>query len=234
MKALTIIATCLFVAALAYGECVTIAVPGRPSYQNVRLEVLRNGKPQPNVTLAVVGQFDSKLARPAITTDVHGMAKLENLSPGDYCINATAEPRLADTLCLNVSKGSDAKLSKFSMLLSPVPPPPPTLEERVKEAEKRSIELRGQTFKGLVTDISGAGIPRVEIAVYRRASMEKQNPTKLSAGDDGGFSAQLNPGKYTAVFQSQGFSTRFVAVEIGPEAPKQNMTVTLQIRNDGC
>jgi hypothetical protein len=234
MKALTSAATCLFVAALAYGECVTVAVPGRPSYQNVRLEVLRNGKPQPNVTVTVVWQFSGKVARPAITTDVRGMAKLENLSPGDYCINATAEPRLADTLCLNVSKSSDAKHSKFSMLLSPVPPPPPTVEERVQEAEKRPIELRGQTFNGQVTDFGGAGIPRVEIAVYRRASVEKQNPTKLTTDDDGGFSAQLNPGKYTAVFQSQAFSTRFVSVEIGPEAPKQNMSVTLQIRNDGC
>jgi len=233
MKALAIAATCLIIAALASGECVTIAVPGRPSYQNVRLEVLRNGKPQPNVTLTVVGQFNGKVARPAITTDVRGMAELENLPPGDYCINATAEPRLADTLCLNVSKSSDAKLSKFSMLLSPVPPPPPTLEERVQAAEKRPIELRGQTFKGQVTDVSGAGIPHAEIAVYRRASVEKQNPTKLSADDDGGFSAQLTPGKYTAVFQSQGFSTRFVPVEIGPEAPKQNISLTLQIRN-GC
>jgi hypothetical protein len=234
MRALTITAACLFVAALACGECVIVVAPARPSYQNVRLEVSRNGKPQQNVTLTVVWQFNGKLARPAITTDVHGIAKLENLPPGDYCINATAAPRLADTLCLNVSKTSDARLSQFSMLLSPVPPPPPTLEERVQEVEKRPIELRGQTLKGLVTDISGAGIPHAEIAVYPRGSVKTQNPTKLSADDDGGFSAQLDPGTYTAVFQSQGFSTRFVAVEIAPEAPKQNMTVTLQIRNDGC
>jgi hypothetical protein len=234
MKLLTTTVASLIATAFACGECVVVAEPSLPSHQNVRLTVLRDGKPRKNVTIAINTWLPGgKQASSTITTNALGIAELKELSSGQYCFTATMDTRLSGAICLDVSKFADATPSQFSLLLSPLPPPPPTLDELAREAEKLPIELRGQAFAGVVKDISGAVIAKSEITVYRRASREVANPVKLSADDYGRFLAPLNPGAYTAVIQSQGFKTRFVGIEIAPEAPKQNMSIVLNIAS-GC
>jgi hypothetical protein len=235
MRLLAITLASLIAAAFACGECVVVAEPSLPSHQNVRLTVLRDGKPRKNVTIAVNTWLpNGKQASTTITTDALGIAELKELSPGQYCFTATTDTQLSGALCLDVSKFLDAAPSEFSLLLSPLPPPPPTLYELAREAEKLPIELRGPTFEGVVKDISGAGIAKAEIAIYRRASEKNANPVKLSADEHGRFLAPLSPGAYTGVIQSQGFKTRFMGIEIAPEAPKLDMLIVLNVAHDTC
>ena len=230
MRLLAITVASLIATAFACGECVVVTEPSLPSHQNVRLTVLRDGKPRKNVTIAIhTWLLDGKQAPTTVTTDTLGIAELKELFPGQYCFTATTDTRLRGVLCLDVTKFAEATPSEFSLLLSPLPPAPPTLYEMAKEAEKLPIELRGQTFEGVVKDISGAAIAKAEIAVYRRASEENGNPVKLSADEYGRFLATLSPGAYTVVIQSQGFKTRFVGIEIAPEAPQQHMSIVLNI-----
>jgi hypothetical protein len=230
MRLLAIGIASLIATAFAYGECVVVAEPSLPAHQNVRLTVLRDGQPRKNVTIAINTWLpDGKQASTTIITDALGIAELKELSPGQYCFTATTDTRLSGALCLDVTKFANATRSEFSLLLSPLPPPPPTPYEMAREAEKLPIEMRGQTFEGVVKDISGAGIGKAEIAVYRRASEENGNPGKLDADEYGRFLAALSPGAYTVVIQSQGFKTRVVRIEIAPEAPKQPLSIVLNI-----
>jgi hypothetical protein len=192
--------------AFACGECVVVTEPNLSSHQNVRLTVLRDGRPRKNVTIAINTWLpDGKHAPTTITTDALGIAELKELSAGQYCFTATIGKRLSGAICLDVSKFADATPSEFSLLLSPLPPPPPTLDELAREAEKLPIELRGQALEGVVKDIAGAAIAKAELTVYRRASRENANPVKLSADEYGRFLSPLSPGAYTVVIQSQGF-----------------------------
>jgi hypothetical protein len=229
MRAFAIAAACLLSANLASGECVVVVDQPQPSSRNVRITVLRDGKPQQNATLILISQKDGKQARPAITTDTRGIVELKDLPNGTYCIEATADPRLGAKLCLNVWEGIDRKPSELALSLSVQPPPPPTFEERVRAAAILPIEQRAQTFVGVVKDLGGGGIPRAEIVIHRRASEGKVDTIKLTTDERGRFSTPLAPGSYTPGFQSPGFKTRFVGFEIVPDAPKQDLPIVLDL-----
>jgi hypothetical protein len=154
---------------------------------------------------------------------------LHNLVPGTYCINATADPKLGAVLCLVVSNTHDRKRSEFSLKLAPLPPAPPTLADQLEQAAKSPPEARAREFEGIVTDVSGAPIPRAGLVVYVHRPEKKQNLLRLEADAEGRFSIPLNPGRYIAAFQSPGFKTRVVAFEIGPDESQESVSIVLQI-----
>jgi hypothetical protein len=229
MRVFGIAATCLLSASLAFGECVTISEDPLPSSRNVRITVLGDGKPKQNAVLVVISQKDGKQVGPTIRTDTRGIVELRDLADGIYCIEATADPGLGAKLCLKVGLWIDSKPTEVGLSLSVQPPPPPTFEERVQGAAALPIEQRAQTFAGVVKDPSGAGIPRADIVIHRRASEGKAETVKLTTDERGRFSAPLTPGSYTAGFQSAGFKTRFIGFEIAPDAPKQDLPIVLDL-----
>jgi hypothetical protein len=154
---------------------------------------------------------------------------LRNLALGTYCINATADPKLGAVLCLVVSNTHDRKRSEFSLKLAPLPPPPPTLAEQLERAVKSSPQVRARAFEGVVTDVVGAPIPRAGLAVYVHRPGKKPNLIRLEADPMGRFSVPLNPGSYTAAFQSPGFQTRFVDFEVDPDESQDSVPIVLQI-----
>jgi Carboxypeptidase regulatory-like domain len=230
MKALALALGCLLVAAKATIACSVVqVVETLPSSPSVRLTVLKDGTPQQNATLVVTLQINAQKVGPALTTDTHGNAELRNLVPGTYCISATADPRLGADLCLVVSNADDRKRSEFSLKLAPLPPPPPTLAEQLEQAAKSPPQVRVREFEGIVTDVTGAPIPRAALVVYVDRSPKKPSMVRLEADEGGRFFAPLNPGSYTAAFQSPGFRTRFVSFEIGPDESQESVPVVLQV-----
>ena len=200
-----------------------------PSSPNVRLTVLKDGRPQQNATLVVTLQTNGQEVGPALTTDSRGSAELQNLAPGTYCIKATADPKLGAVLCLVVSNAPCRKRSEFLLKLAPLPPPPPTLAEQLERASKLPPQVRARAFEGIVTDVAGAPIPGAGLVVYVHRSGRNPGLIRLEADADGQFSVPLNPGRYTAGFQSPGFQTRFVGFEIGPDASEESVPIVLQI-----
>jgi hypothetical protein len=230
MRALAAALGCLAIAAEATIACSVVeVVETLPSSPNVRLTVLKDGTPQRNATLVVTLQANAQVVGPALTTDARGSAELRNLTPGTYCITATADPKLGAVLCLVVSNGRERKLSEFSLKLVPLPPPPPSLAEQLEQAAKSPPQVRAREFDGVVTDVNGAHIPRAGVVVYVYHSEKKPNLIRLDADEEGRFSIPLSPGSYAAAFQSPGFKTRFVVFEIGPEQPKESVPIVLQV-----
>jgi hypothetical protein len=191
--------------------------------------VLKDGTPQQNATLVVTLQTNAQEVGPALTTDARGSAELRNLVPGTYCITATADPKLGAIVCVVVSNAHDRKRSEFSLKLVPLPPAPPTLAEQLEQAAKSPPQVRAREFDGIVTDVTGAHIPRAGIVVYVHRSEKKPDLIRLEADEEGRFSVPLNPGSYAAAFQSPGFKTRFVVFEIGPEESKESVPIVLQV-----
>jgi hypothetical protein len=230
MRALAPALGCLLIAAKATIACSVVQVAETfPSSPNVRLIVLKDGTPQQNATLVVTLQSNGQEVGPALRTDARGNAELRGLAPGTYCINAKADPKLGAVLCFVVSNAHDRKRSEFSLKLAPLPPPPPTLEERLERAAKSPPQARARAFEGIVTDVVGAPIPRAGLFVYVHRPGKKLNLIRLEADVEGRFSVPLNPGSYTAAIQSPGFKTRFVGFEIGPDESQESVPIVLQV-----
>lgn len=199
----------------------------QPSSQNVRIAVLKDGKPVPDVKLVVSGT-DGQI-RFNLSTNRHGATKIRKLAPGNYCIMAVATPTLRADLCLAVSRKAKKATSSFSMDLIVKPRLPPTLEEELEAAEATAPNERIREFAGDVEDPSGAVVPNVDIEVFRRGDRDKAHALKLRTDQRGRFSAALADGVYTAVFQIGGFQTRLLTVELAKDAVQQDLRVNLKL-----
>jgi hypothetical protein len=230
MRVLVSVLGCLLSTASASIACSVVQVAETlPSSPNARLTVSKDGAPQLNAMLVITLQGNAQQLGPVLITDARGNAELQNLAPGTYCITATAAPRLGADLCLVVSKAHDRKRSEFSLKLTPLPPPPLTLAEQLENAAKSPPQVRARKFEGIVLDAGGGRIPRTAVVVYVHGPAKNPNLIKLEADEEGRFSAPLNPGSYTAAFQSNGFKTRFVGFEIGPDESQQTEPIVLQV-----
>jgi hypothetical protein len=230
MKALAFALAVLLIAAEATIACSVVeVVETLPSSPNVRLTVFKDGIPQQNATLVVALQTSGQEVGPALATDARGRAELQNLTPGTYCISATADSKLGAVLCLVVSSAHHRKRSEFSLQLAPLPPPPPTLAEQLEQASKSPPQVRARAFEGIVTDVAGAPIPRAGLVVYVHRSGRNPSLIRLEADAHGQFSVPLNPGRYAAAFQSPGFQTRLVGFEIAPDESQESVPIVLQI-----
>jgi hypothetical protein len=234
MKLFTMAASILLLATITHGECVIIATDVRPSKQNAHVTVTMNGKPAARMPIRVeILSFASgKKSEMQLATDAHGAINLKGLPAGKNCLTTDAEPRLTASMCLDVTATHDKAPTEFSLVLTPLPPSEPTLDELAKQHDKSPIEFTAPAFVGTVKDRPGAGITKADITVYRRGSMTKADPLKVQADDEGNFTAPLEPGTYTVVVMAQGFKTRFVGVEIKRDAPEQDMSVELLIANE--
>jgi hypothetical protein len=229
MKRIAIAAGCVLWAGLPLVTCAVVEVLAlQPSSQHVLITVLQDAKPVQNVAIVVSGADDGQ-PRFSLVTDSHGVAKLPTLSPGNYCITATATPTLRAELCLAVSNRSGKKTSSFPMDLTVKPPSPPTLEEMVQAAENASATARLQAFQGVVKDPSGTGIPETRIEIFHKGSRAQARVAKTKSDANGHFSVHLADGSYTAVVQVPGFATQILTFEIRRDGDTKDLRISLQL-----
>jgi hypothetical protein len=229
MKRIAIAAGCLLWAGLPFGKCSVVEVLTlQPSSQHVLVTVLQDAKPVQNVAIVVSGADDGQ-PRFSLVTDSHGVAKLPTLSPGNYCIAATATPTLRADLCLAVSNRIGKKTSSFLMDLMVKPPLPPTLEEKVEAAENATAMARLREFRGVVKDPSGTGIPETRVEIFHKGSRAQARVARTKSDANGHFSVHLADGSYTAVVQAPGFATQILTFEISGNGDQKALRVSLQL-----
>ena len=210
----------------ARAQVVVVVQEVRPSSQKPLITVLRDGAKQEGARLVVFAEDGQQ--KLTLTTDSRGRVKLPHVRPGQYCITASTFPTLRANLCLRIAN-TPRKADKFLMELTVQPPPPPTMEEKLRAAERAPIMLRTRFFTGTVRDVVGAVIARASVAVYRQGAGDAVHPLEIAADAQGHFAAALTPGKYTAVIQSPGFETQLLTFEISPDAPEQELNVKLNV-----
>jgi hypothetical protein len=228
VKPLTTIALLLLCSSARGAARSVEVIEVRPSSQNPRITVLRDGKLLPDANLEI---SDIK-GRPKLSlrTDGQGAVKLPHLRHGQYCLTASTSPTLSGTICLKISGGHVRQPDAFSIQLFPHPPPPPTFEEKLAAAENAPVDLVTRAFSGNTVDPSGTAIRRASVAIYRQGVKVRSHPSKITTAHSGHFSAHLKPGKYTVVILSPGFEARFVTVEISRCAVENGLNVRLKMR----
>jgi hypothetical protein len=238
IKAFTIATACLLAAGVSAGECVTVwsgpAIP-EPIYQQasreVRILAVQDGKPLVGASLSVFFGAEDK-ASLLLATDQRGLAVVSRLRPGRYHIVALSPDRL-DTavLYMEVPEKAAAQTSSFLIDLTASDLGPPiTLAAPAVNTAPINDYIR--QFKGVVSDVTGAVIPKAQVQVYRRGEEVKEPVAKLRADVSGRFSAQLAPGAYVAFLESPGFKTRIVGFEIGPQLQAKDLQIQLVV--GGC
>jgi 5-hydroxyisourate hydrolase-like protein (transthyretin family) len=211
------------------GLC-SVMVNGPPtkSSRNVVVSTLFEGKPRKGVKVEIYRCRKQMEANPSFTliTGEDGTVAPPALSPGEYCIVASADLNLVADLELHVSSHFKEKTSSFSMEL--VASRFPTWEQQLAAAERMPVKDRLQDFSGVVRDPTGAVIPDVAIEIIRKGTQGKERVARLKSDRDGRFSTELAEGAYIAVFLAQGFGAQLLPFEISKMQGGGDLRVRLE------
>jgi Carboxypeptidase regulatory-like domain len=218
MKILAIIVLVLGYCISASTYCVTVIDPETKSFQNARITVLHEEKPQEGVKL-IVQPPDGRDSR-SFLTDSHGTAMLKDLPAGTNCVRAIGEDHLGAYLCLAVSKDPSPEISAFVLTLADVDPPPPLGSGPADVLRK--LEM-------VVQDPSGAAIPHSEIWVYARQLYPKNPLVKALTDQDGRVVVPVNPGTYAVTVRSPGFKAAVHVIEVSPNGRVDPIREVLQV-----
>jgi hypothetical protein len=190
----------------AANTLVVVSVQRCSSSTNPVIAVTQLGQRVPQAHLDVYREIEhGERASWGGVTDKRGVAKLPELSPGEYRIVADSG-KLDATMLLSVLGDSDD--SRCEIRLTP-PDAPKALDSLAEQTA--SIKVRG--FRGIVQDESGALIQRAKIRVLRKSS-DKQDLARIESDERGQFSLHLERGTYLAVFQVAGFKMQVVGFEV--------------------
>jgi 5-hydroxyisourate hydrolase-like protein (transthyretin family) len=230
VKTAAIAAWLLLLVAPRAGFC-SVMVNGPPtkSSGNVVVTTLFEGKPRKGVKVEIYRCHKQMEANPTFTliTGEDGTVAPPALSPGEYCIVASADLNLAADLELRVSSHFKEKTSSFSMEL--VASRFPTWEQQLTAVEQMPVKDRLQDFSGVVRDLTGAAIPSVSIEIIRKGTQGKERVAQLKSDRDGRFSTELAEGWYIAVFLAQGFGAQLLPFEISKTQGAGDLRVRLEI-----
>jgi 5-hydroxyisourate hydrolase-like protein (transthyretin family) len=212
------------------GVCaVTVNGPPTKSSRNVVVTTVFEGKPRKGVKVEIYRCRKQVEANPSFTliTGEDGTVAPPALSPGEYCIVASADLNLVADLDLRVSSHFREKTSSFSMEL--VAGRFPTWEQQLAAAEEMPVKDRLQNFSGVVRDPTGAAILGVAIEIIRKGTQGKERVGQLKSDRDGRFSTDLAEGAYLAVFLAQGFGTQLLPFEISKTQGGGDVRVRLEL-----
>jgi 5-hydroxyisourate hydrolase-like protein (transthyretin family) len=211
------------------GIC-AVTVNGTPtkSSRNVVVTTLFEGKPRKGVKVEIYRCRKQMEAIPSFTllTGEDGTVAPPALSPGEYCIVASADLNLVADLDLRVSSHFKGKTSSFSMEL--VASRFPTWEQRLAAAEQIPVKDRLQKFSGVVRDPTGAAIQDVAIEIIRKGTLGKERVARLKSDREGSFSKELAEGAYIAVVSAQGFGTLLLPFEISKTQGGGDLRIRLE------
>jgi len=223
-----VVASLLLSCAVASACSVVEVINSQPSSQSVQIRTLQKGTPLKNVRIEIF-TMDPKVLLFSVTTNHRGVASLPTLSPGRYLVAATGATGLGADLVLDVSKDKGRKTSLFSMELSLRPPPPPTMDERMTDAEKMPIREPVKEFVGILQDPAGGSVPNATVTVYAKGSRDKARALEIKTDGTGRFSAPLADGTYTILFEAPGFQTEIAVFEISGYAQARDLRISLKL-----
>lgn len=200
----------------------------QPSSPHPLVHVRFEGKPFANAEIEIFQDGDlAGEPRFMVNTDVDGSAEIPKLSTGRYRFYVSAKPKLRGDLYLDVSPAVSNNASHFTIDLECCASP--TFEEVVDSAEQQAVQGYLQRFEGIVSDPSGAPIPRVDIDVVIKGTHGKDHAARLHSDMNGRFSAPMKDGEYIVLFSAPGFSVRVMPISISQENGSGQLHVTLNI-----
>lgn len=231
MKTMPILIASLLFPVFSAADCVIVEPSvDLPASKKVRIIALLGGQPLQDVRVEVF-QSDRQSLVVLLTND-RGVAKLPALKPGFYSLVATSASGLRSQMTLHVLDRAKDKINTFSLDLKPAAAP--TQEDVIASARKVPVSEHLQSFKGMVQDQSGAGVPGAVIQVFPKDSLEKSTVIQLRADENGTFSSSLAEGTYTVLVQFQGFQPWIVGLEIARSGEAKELPITLKLFVNAC
>ena len=206
---------------------VEITLRGATSSKNVKVDVYpyKEGK---SVYPDIWGDLTPLFSIPV--DDADGRLRLPKLGEGHYLVLARAEDTLKGSLYLSVVPGLANNVSEFSLQLSGC-----SMDESpdamVSRAEQMPIRDRLQTFRGTVSDTTGAAIVGAVVHVVRKGTQGKERVAHLRSDATGHYSAELQEGYYLVFFSEPGFHTVIAPFEVTKKGKKEDLRITLDVRN---
>jgi hypothetical protein len=220
MKILAAVAMVLIYCISVSAECVTVTGPSETkSFQNARITVLLDKKPQEGVRLLV--QLPNGRGSRSFFTDSHGTVMLKDLPAGTNCVRADGEDHLGAFLCLTVSQDSNPEISAFVLTLADTLGSLPPIGDAPPDV-LRQLEVVAQ-------DVSGGIIPNADVRVFARQSYPKNPLVKTATDQYGRVAISLDPGIYAVAVRSQGFKPAVQVVEISPDGRAGQIIEVLQV-----
>ena len=214
MKLVATIALNLVCCTLAAGECTTAGSNKfQPSFDRIRIGVLRNGKAQSNVTLDIIEAGGA----PHISafTKQSSIADLPLLSPGNYWIIARAAAVGAAELCLAVEMSPNGETSSFSLELIP---------------NQRIAGKAMQEFRGTLVDANGARIAGAKMELFKMGSLQAAPVLQAESQQDGAFRGPLPDGEYLAIFTKAWFRPVVMIFEITGKEKARDLRIGMQVQ----
>jgi len=209
---ISIITLLLLGASYVTAETVVVVPSYVPSMPNPGIVVTRHGKPVKNVRVYMYSD-DSHVGnapRWSGLSNSDGIVAPSTLPDGRYHVSANSGS-LEAALYIDVKKENEQG-ARFEMRL--------LRSDGVDSAEEMPVRVWIQDFQGVVQDPSGAVIPRTNIEVLRKRSVDDGDVADIESDEKGLFSAHLEAGTYIAVFRFRGFHTTMFPFEIGKEGWK--------------
>jgi Carboxypeptidase regulatory-like domain len=198
------------------------------SSREVRVLASVNGKPVKDATVEV---FHLGMDLLSLRSDEQGSVILPPLFPGyDYSLIITADNGWRSEEHLYVLNDGSREATTVSFELEPTVSQ--TQGKLNAAAKKVAVSERVQFFKGTVIDPQGTEIPGTVIWVFSKDIDGKNTALSLVSDEHGSFSSVLPDGTYTVVFQSNGFRSRVVGLEISRDEKVKELKIPLEI--GGC
>jgi protocatechuate 3,4-dioxygenase beta subunit len=228
-KSLTVLSACLLYASLTAAECVVVtALQPQLSSKKVQITVFADGKPSQHAAVEVDLIANGKETLVSLFTDDYGVVKLPRLKPGNYSIGATSADALqSNFLLLHVLDHAGGKETVFSLQLQPTFTS--AAEPTLVGAAKMPASERIQAFKGIVEDVTGAGVPGALIEIFPRNSGDSTKIVRFKTDGSGHFSATLASGTYTAIVRAPGFRDWRLVFEIARDGEAKELHAQVQI-----
>jgi hypothetical protein len=229
MKILPILIASLLFSAFANAECVTVdSGPPKPSFRNVRIVASVEGKPVRDASVEVLLEGKDLFS---LRTDQHGIAALPPLHPGYYWVTATSDNRWQAGTYLYIVDDSSKKTTTLRLGLQP--PTSAAQQELNAAAREVLVTEHLQFFKGTVQEPSGGRVPGAVIQLFPKDFQVKPTPIRLTANENGNFSAPLADGAYVVVIGLPGFKSFIAGLQIARSGEAQELQVSLKIAS-GC
>ena len=220
----------LLLAGLTSAKSSVEVITCEASSQKARMAIDRQGRAGKDVRVTISLSGGQPFQRP-LAPDESGLVVLPPLKAGQYVVTAVAPEDQGGSICVEISKKKSHDVSSFKLLLRPLPPGSPTLEQTLAAAEQDAPTENIQQFQGLIVDPGGATNAGAEIMIFPKGAKirDDKHSVKVKTGSNDDFSVVLPDGVDAAVFLSSGFKQQIVTFEVLHTGAANGMRISLEL-----